>query len=106
MSKSKGLVCLLSTAVLLTSFSFAATQERIASGIAGQSVPLRGNVHPLAKAQFDMGRVDPAMPMGTITLLTTPTPAQQASLKQLLAQQQDPKSPNYHKWLTPEQFAS
>ncbi len=105
MSKSKGLVWLFLTAVLLTTFSFAATQDRVVNGVAGQPVPLRGNVHPLAKAQFDMGRVDPAMPMGTITLMTTPTPAQQAALKQLLIQQQDPKSANYHKWLTPEQFA-
>ena len=33
------------------------------------------------------------------------TPAQQAALEQLLAEQQDPASPNYHNWLTPEQYA-
>ena len=30
--------------------------------------------------------------------------AQQADLDQLLAEQQDRSSPNYHAWLTPEQF--
>lgn len=33
------------------------------------------------------------------------TDAQQADLAQLLAHQQDPSSPDYHHWLTPEQFA-
>jgi subtilase family serine protease len=40
-----------------------------------------------------------------MTLLTTPTAAQQSALQQLLVQQQDPTSPRYHKWLTPEQWA-
>ncbi len=30
---------------------------------------------------------------------------QQQGLSQLIQQQQDPASPNYHKWLTPEQYA-
>ena len=68
-------------------------------------MPLAGNIHHLALPQFDQGSVDPAMQLGTITLLTVPTPAQQQALKQLLAQQQDRKSPLYHKWLTPEQYA-
>ncbi|HXJ43354.1 MAG TPA: protease pro-enzyme activation domain-containing protein [Bryobacteraceae bacterium] len=33
------------------------------------------------------------------------TPAQRAALDQLLADQQDASSPNFHKWLTPEEFA-
>jgi hypothetical protein len=107
MSKSRALVCLSLTAVVLVSvnLSFAAVSDRLANGISGPSVPLAGNVHRLAQPQFDLGRVDPAMPMGTIMLMATPTPAQQQALKQLLAQQQDRTSPNYHKWLTPEQFA-
>jgi len=31
--------------------------------------------------------------------------AQQAALEQLLKEQQDPASPNYHNWLTPETYA-
>ena len=34
-----------------------------------------------------------------------PSPSQQIALNLLLAQQQDRSSPNYHKWLTPGQFA-
>jgi subtilase family serine protease len=34
------------------------------------------------------------------------TAAQQAALDQLLANQQDPSSPQYHQWLTPAQYAA
>jgi len=32
------------------------------------------------------------------------SPEQQRALEKLLAEQQDPASPNYHRWLTPEQY--
>src|SRR4029077_14889472 len=93
-------------ASLFSSSSDAAVQDRIASSLTnGQTVTLRGSVHRRALPQFDQGPVDPAMRMGTITLMTSPTAAQQRALTHLLAQQQDPKSANYHKWLTPEQYA-
>ena len=105
MSKGKGLVCLLSAIVVLTTISFGATSDRLANGISGAPVALRGHVHRLAQPQFDLGRVSPSLQLGTMTLMTVPTPAQQQALDRLLADQQNPKSPNYHKWLTPEQFA-
>ena len=105
MLKRRGLVCLLSFAVLSCTIGLAATQNRVTSGLTAATVPLNGQIHRLAQPQFDQGPVDPGMPMGTITLLTTPTAAQQQALNLLLAQQQDRKSPNYHKWLTPEQYA-
>jgi subtilase family serine protease len=106
MSKSRALVGSLLGVFVLASMSFAATPDRVSGGISGgPAVQLTGNVHHLALTQFDQGAVDPAMQLGTITLLTMPTAAQQQALKQLLAKQQDRKSPNYHKWLTPEQFA-
>ena len=40
-----------------------------------------------------------------VTLVLSPSPSQQAALDQLLAQQQNPSSPNYHQWLTPERYA-
>ena len=103
--KSRGMVCLLLMAFGLSSISYAAQSDRIQGALAGPIVALAGNVHRLALPQFDQGGVDPALQLGTITLMTAPTIAQQQALKQLLAQQQDPRSSNYHKWLTPEQFA-
>jgi subtilase family serine protease len=38
-------------------------------------------------------------------LVLKPSASQQADLDQLLEQQQDPSSPNYHQWLTPEEYA-
>ncbi len=90
----------------LSTVSFAATADRISGALtSGQTVALRGNVHHKALPQYDQGPVDPALRMGTITLMLSPTAAQQAALKQLVAQQQDPKSSHYHKWITPEQGA-
>ncbi len=106
MLKSRALVCVFSTIVALASLSFGANQNRINGAINGApTAQLTRNVHHLALPEFDQGTVDPAMRMGTMTLLTTPTPAQKQALQKLLAEQQDRKSSNYHKWLTPEQFA-
>lgn len=93
-------------ATLSFSQSYAATQDRIAGALSGGSmVTLRGNVHRQALPQFDQGPADPGLRFGTMTLLTVPTPRQRKALMQLVADQQDRKSPNYHKWLTPEQWA-
>ena len=44
-------------------------------------------------------------PLGNITLVLRPSAAQQGALEQLLREQQDPSSANYHQWLTPETYA-
>ena len=70
----------------------------------GLAVPLKGNLHGGARPEFDQGRVDGRMAMPAVSLVFKPSPAQQSALDQLLAQQQDRMSPNYHTWLTPAQF--
>jgi subtilase family serine protease len=85
--------------------TLAAQPDRIVAAIDNnETVLLKGSVHPKAQAQFDQGPVEPSMKLPFVTLLIQPSAAQQAGLKQLLAEQQDPSSPNYHNWLTPEQF--
>ncbi len=69
------------------------------------TVALKGNVNPIAQPQFDEGAADSVLKLDRITLLLKPSGSQQAALEQLLAEQQDPSSPNYHHWLTPEQYA-
>jgi subtilase family serine protease len=102
----KSLLPALVLASLFSTVSYAVTPDRISGALtSGQTVPLKGNVHQLARPEFDKGPVDPATRLGTITLTTLPTAAQQKAINQLLAQQQNPKSSNYHKWLTPEQYA-
>src|SRR5277367_76964 len=68
------------------------------------TVTLRGNVHPLARAEFDLGPAPATTPMDRMILLLQADPVQEAALAGLLAAQQDPRSPEYQHWLTPEDF--
>jgi subtilase family serine protease len=70
-----------------------------------QVAVVTGNVHPLARPEFDRGRADSSMPM-RVTMTFKMTAAQQAELDGLLAAQQERGSPDYQRWLTPEQFGS
>jgi uncharacterized protein (TIGR03437 family) len=70
-----------------------------------QRVGLHGFVHPGAKAGNDTGAVADSFILPAVTIAFQPSAEQQAALDQLLAEQQNPTSPNYHKWLTPEEYA-
>jgi subtilase family serine protease len=92
--------------LLVSSVCFAAQPDRIAGVIDSSSkVALAGSLHVKAQPKYDQGPVAPSYQLGYMTIVTVPSPAQQKALDQLLAQQQDLKSPNYHKWLTPSQYA-
>src|SRR5262249_20304516 len=67
-------------------------------------VRTRGNVNSLARAEFDRGPADVGTPMNNMILSLSMRPGAQAELQTLLAQQQDPNSPNFHKFLSPEEF--
>jgi hypothetical protein len=92
--------------LLATSLCFAAQPDRITSAITSDLVTVPGTVHRLAQPKYDQGAVEGSLQFTYVTLVIAPSPSQQAALDQLLAQQQDRTSPNYHKWLTPEQYAS
>jgi subtilase family serine protease len=93
-------------ASLFCSMSHAVVADRIPNEInASQMVEVKGNVHGLAQPQSDLGRADSGKMLHAVTLVFHPSRAQQQDLNNLLAQQQDRTSPNYHKWLTPAQFA-
>jgi len=84
-----------------------AQQSRIVEPIdVTQAVVLHTTVNPLALAQKgDEGAVDPSLKLPWMTLWFARTPAQEAALASLLADRQDPSSPNYHKWLRPAEYA-
>jgi uncharacterized protein (TIGR03437 family) len=69
-----------------------------------QTTVLAGHMHPLARAAYDQGPVAGSFVLPSVTLYIQPSPAQKAALAGLLASQQNPKSPLFHQWLTPEQF--
>lgn len=80
-------------------------QSRIAGAIDDtQLVTLHGNTHPLAQPAFDRGAVPGGFPAGRMTLVLKRSAAQESSLRQFLAQVQNPASPQYHQYLTPAQF--
>ena len=85
--------------------SAVAQQNRITSAIDNtQTVALKGTVSPLANPKNDLGPLDPSTKLPYVTMLLKSTAAQESARKQLLAEQQDPSSANYHKWLTPEEY--
>jgi uncharacterized protein (TIGR03437 family) len=89
---------------LLLPVALMGQEDRLAGSIdASHKVALRENVHVYARPQFDEGPVDPAMKLNYVTL--TLKPSAQAELDQLLLDQQDSFSPNFRKWLTPEEYA-
>jgi subtilase family serine protease len=67
---------------------------------------LKGSLNPLAQAQFDAGRVPADTRLNGVSILFNRTAAQQADLDALIAAQQNPASPLYHQWLTPDAFAA
>ena len=81
-------------------------KDRIVQAVdTSQVTAIKGNVHPMARPEFNQGRVDPSMAM-RVTMTFKMTAAQQADLNALTAAQQERGSPDYHRWLTPEQFGS
>jgi hypothetical protein len=93
-------------AFLVLAWNLGAQQDRIVGKIDPQNkVILKGNVNWEAQPQYDQGPVDPKRKIAGMTLVLQKSPAQQADLEKLLADQQDASSPDYHNWLTPQQYA-
>ena len=91
---------LLATAALAAG-NLAAAGDRIVAPIdPNRSVALKGHVYPKAQLQNDRGPVEPGTELDQVTLLLKPD----ASLEPFLADQQNPSSANYHRWLTPGEF--
>jgi hypothetical protein len=65
---------------------------------------LKGNTHPLARDEFDLGGAPASLPMDRMLLVLKRSPEQENALRKLLDDQQDKASPNYHKWLTPQKY--
>ena len=80
-------------------------RDRITQPVDSVSMsPLKGSVHPMARAEFDQGLADNSKVIQGMSINFKRTAAQEASLTALLKAQQDPGSPYYHKWLTQAEF--
>ncbi len=79
--------------------------NRIVSTIDNNArVMLHGYVHPLANAANDRGAAPDSMPLTRMHLVLKRSDAQEMALKQYISDLHTAGSPNFHKWLTPDQF--
>jgi subtilase family serine protease len=94
-------------AVSLSAVGQSPLAQRITAPIVNANrVALAGSRMPIANAATDIGAVSPDLKLSGISLVFSRTPTQQAQLDALVAAQQNPASPMYHRFLTPDQFAA
>ena len=67
---------------------------------------LPGGVHPHIARALDQGSLAASRPLHRMAIFFKPSAAQQSALDKLLLDQQNPASPSYRQWLTPEQFGA
>ncbi|HUY93721.1 MAG TPA: Ig-like domain repeat protein [Terracidiphilus sp.] len=70
------------------------------------TVELIGNRVSWARPASDLGPVPPGQLRTRMLLMLRRSPKQESALRALLRDQQDVHSPQYHRWLTPEQFGA
>jgi hypothetical protein len=81
------------------------TSSRIMSPVDDSSrILIPYSTPSLARAAYDRGPVDATLPMDHLVLMLKSSPAQEVQMRALLDSQQIESSPNYHLWLTPDQF--
>ncbi len=71
----------------------------------GATVAIPFSKPALNPAAIDLGVAPADQPLARMLLLLAPAPSQQQALAAELARLQNPASPNYHQWLTPQAFA-
>ena len=80
-------------------------QARITTAlISSQRVTVPGSVLQVLHFAVDHGAVPDNMQLSSMTLVLTRSAEQEAELQKLLADQQNPGSANFHKWVTPQEF--
>jgi Pro-kumamolisin, activation domain/Bacterial Ig-like domain (group 3) len=111
-------ISLLTLLVVLSPASFAQNRNSVSSNsiiskrLITQAVDpskltlLNGNTHPFARPEFDQGPAPATLPMQRMLLVLERSPGQESALRQLLDDQQNKNSSNYHKWLTPDEFGT
>jgi subtilase family serine protease len=98
---------LAATLLLSTPLLAQTPQPRITTEIANSQRAIVPGTHPpMARPELDAGRVPAATKLEGITMVFSRSAAQEAALQSLIAAQQDSASPQYHQWLTPNEFAT
>jgi subtilase family serine protease len=111
-SKLRGLVPALAlslgfvSSLIWTGSAMAQPQARIAAIDSSARATLVGSRPVAAKSASDTGRMSPSAKLEGVTVVFSRSQAQEAALQALLTAQQTPGSPQYHQWLTPDQFGA
>ena len=92
--------------IVLAGAAPAQSRNRITQRIADTEPVVVSMPHRWARAEFDQGRVEGSLNINRAAIVFKLAPAQQADLDKLLAEQQNPRSASYRRWLTPEQYAA
>ena len=66
-----------------------------------QLMALKGDTHPEANSQNDLGPVNPDLPMTDLVLVLKRGAEQQSAFDEFVSSQYDSTSPNFHHWLEP-----
>lgn len=101
------LVALLATPRLAAAQTAPALHARITAPIDNSARVTLTNSHPpRALPADDIGAVPSDLQLHGISLVFSRSAAQQSALDTLVAAQQNPASPLYHQWITPDQYAA
>ncbi len=103
--RSVALACVL---LGLTSGETIVSQTRIPNAVSNQERVTVKATSPnllLAKSK-ETGRLSSNQKLGRMVLLLAPTTQQEEAAAQLVADQNDASSPNYHKWISPTDFGT
>jgi Pro-kumamolisin, activation domain len=68
--------------------------------------PLEQGVHPLVRAEFDRGSVDDNLSMEHIILVLQRSSDQELALIRHIDEMHNPRSSQFHQWLSAEQFGA
>jgi uncharacterized repeat protein (TIGR01451 family) len=79
-------------------------QNRVGAIDETKLVTLPGHVNPLARAEFDQGLVDDSLPVEHLIVVLQRSAEQDAAATVLVDQLHNRHSPQYHQWLTPQDF--
>jgi subtilase family serine protease len=69
-------------------------------------VTLSGNTRPEANAENDQGEVSDSLAMNHMMLQLKRSPQQESAVEQFIDSLHNPKSPNFHKWLSAADFGN
>ena len=65
---------------------------------------LPGNTSPRARPELDRGRAPDSLPLNHILMMLRRSQTEELDLEQFISSQYNPRSGEFHKWLTPQQF--